>query len=494
MRSRIAFALLAALLALAPWSALAQTSSGLPAIFGVARPGAGKSSSSSGITIGTTAITGGVSGGELFQTSTGKVGSDSGFTYAGAGGVLTLTPAANTAQPFLITGGSTTGASTSALGLSIVGTLNTSGVVDGAALFANVLNTASGAGSSLVDLQVGSTSQFVVTTNGTLTIGASSGYSWVGKTDAFMFPGSGGTGQTGNSTIFDANTNKILEIGYYTPSGTTGGLAVQSNGYLGFSSVTALQIAPDAFFSRDAAGTVAQKNSTNAQTFRVYNTFTSTTSYERGTFDWNGTSNVLSIGTEKGSGGGSVRNMQFEIGGVNKLDFGVTAASAWSVGNGLNFAVGGTLFVNDSAGAIAFFSTGVIGWPLGSSLDIGFSRNATGIVEVNNGTRGTLTAAIKSGNYIAGGSVPVDGGGTCTVTGFAGGATAGTFVGPVGACAAGTVAITFAFTAPTGWSCDATDRTTSADSIKQTATTATKATFLATLAASDVVQYKCIAY
>lgn len=60
--------------------------------------------------------------------------------------------------------------------LNITGTWNTTGVVD-AAIFENITNTASGAASKLVDLQVGSTSQFAVdkvgnvTTLGTLACG-----------------------------------------------------------------------------------------------------------------------------------------------------------------------------------------------------------------------------------------------------------------------------------------------------------------------------------
>ncbi len=99
---------------------------------------------------------------------------------------------------------------------------------------------------------------------------------------------------------------------------------------------------------------------------------------------------------------------------------------------------------------------------------------------------------IATTTFQSNGSVPIDGGGSCTATSFAGGATAGTFVAP--SCVAGTIAITFAFTAPIGWSCDAQDRTTTSDTLKQTATTTTKATFAATTAVSDVVQYKCIAY
>jgi hypothetical protein len=522
MRSRIT--LLATALALtfalplAP--AYAQTSSGLPAVFGVTRPGGAKAATgggSSGITIGTTAITGGASGGELFQTATGKVGSDSGFTYAGAGGVLTLTPAANTAQPFLITGGSTTGASTATLGLSVVGTLNTSGVVDGAALFANITLTQNIAGTSLFDFQAGGASKLILYSK------PPTGQTLASITTLLQLPTGGGVGWASGGGMYNPVGAGII---YWTSAGSQNDMVLDgahfnlSNAYSmnWTSSPDASSIINiDTSLFRDGAGLLAQRVATAPQTFRVYNTFTSTTSYERGTFDWNNVANVLSIGTEKGSGGGSVRNMEFIIGGVSKLDYGVGAAATWTMGgNNDNLNFGGGTFVITSTTGLAHFALnteisfnassgggivlglnnyyGFASTTFGTTADTGLGRNAAGVVEVNSGTLGTVNGSIKPANFISGGSVPVDGGGTCTVTGFAGGATAGTFVGPVGACAAGTVAITFAFTAPTGWSCDATDRTTSADSIKQTATTATKATFLATLAASDVVQYKCTAY
>ena len=477
---RITLLVLAAALALAPATAEAQTSSGLPAIFGAARPGAGKSSGSSGLTIGTTAITGGVSGGELFQTATGKVGSDSGFTYAGAGGTLTLTPAANTAQPFLITGGSTTAAATSKLGLSVVGTLNTSGNVDGAVLFANILNTQSGASTFLIDLLVGSTSKFLIDMAGNEVIGGF--YSFAAKTDAQI---SSSAAQTGNSIVFMANTNQLAEIGFYSPSNLNGGLAVRASSYLGFTS--AIGASPDTSFSRDGAGLMAQQNSTNAQTLRVYNTFTSTTSYERGTFDWNGTSNVLTIGTEKGSGGGSVRNMQFIIGGAVVLDYGVTNANILTTAATVGF---GNWGLANSSGIVLTVG-GYFGWspsgnPItGLGVDTTLTRSAAGVVAIGN-------IGAMSRFFISNGAVPVDGGGSCLASSFAGGSSAGTFAAAV--CAAGTISITFAFTAPTGWSCDAQDRTTPADTLKQTATTTTKATFTATTVAADVIQYKCTAY
>jgi hypothetical protein len=61
----------------------------------------------------------------------------------------------------------------------------------------------------------------------------------------------------------------------------------------------------------NVANTLAQRNGTNAQKKSVYNTFTSTTNYERGVLDWISTANVFKIGTEKGSGGGTARPMAF---------------------------------------------------------------------------------------------------------------------------------------------------------------------------------------
>lgn len=49
------------------------------------------------------------------------------------------------------------------------------------------------------------------------------------------------------------------------------------------------------------ASTIEQRNSTNPQTFNIYNTFTSSTNYERASFNW--ASNVFTIQTQHGSSG-----------------------------------------------------------------------------------------------------------------------------------------------------------------------------------------------
>lgn len=57
---------------------------------------------------------------------------------------------------------------------------------------------------------------------------------------------------------------------------------------------------------------------TDPQVFRIYNTYTSATAYERLAFDWQTTANTATIMTEKGSGGGTARDLRFGVGGIER--------------------------------------------------------------------------------------------------------------------------------------------------------------------------------
>ena len=70
---------------------------------------------------------------------------------------------------------------------------------------------------------------------------------------------------------------------------------------------TGLYSTRDVVLARDAAGTLAQRNGTNAQTFRLYNTFTDASNYERGFLRWS--SNVFEVGPEA-AGTGTARPMR----------------------------------------------------------------------------------------------------------------------------------------------------------------------------------------
>jgi len=85
------------------------------------------------------------------------------------------------------------------------------------------------------------------------------------------------------------------------------------------------------YLSSDGSNnTVALQFGTNAQAFRVYNTFTDTSNYERGIFDWTTTANTLTIGTAKG-GTGANRNVAL-----------VATANLFVGGGGLNAWVTGS--------------------------------------------------------------------------------------------------------------------------------------------------------
>jgi hypothetical protein len=94
-------------------------------------------------------------------------------------------------------------------------------------------------------------------------------------------------------------------------------------------------------FGSDGAQTVAQRSGTSAQIYRVYNTFTSATSFERLNIGW--AANVCTIGTEAGSGGGTLRGLKIGSASTSLLGlWGVTpivqpttaVAAATRVGGG----------------------------------------------------------------------------------------------------------------------------------------------------------------
>lgn len=130
------------------------------------------------------------------------------------------------------------------------------------------VNAPSGFLGNLLDLQVNGGSQFSVNRVGTVSCGA-----------LFVI---GGAGVTANRLAFD-NANQ------------------------------------DTHLQRDAAHVVAQRNGTAAQAYRLYNTFTSTTNFERLNVRW--TSNEAIIDTEAGSGGGTLRGLKLGSASTSLLGF-----------------------------------------------------------------------------------------------------------------------------------------------------------------------------
>ena len=157
----------------------------------------------------------------------------------------------------------------------------------------NVTDTASAAGSKLLDLQVGGVSKFSVDAAGTANIGSA-----VNSYDLTV-------GNVTNSLgIAVKNFGFIKAI--VGPYHTT----YNSSYLLRWGSSTTASNSADLILGRDAAGTLAQRDGVNAQTYNIYNTYTDATNYERAHIGWNDTADTFVIGTEAGSGGGLVRPVE----------------------------------------------------------------------------------------------------------------------------------------------------------------------------------------
>jgi hypothetical protein len=144
-----------------------------------------------------------------------------------------------------------------------------------------------------------------------------------------------------------------------------------------WSSTSAGNGAPDLILLRDAANTLAQRNGANAQAFRVYNTFTDATTFERANIFWD--SNVLKIGTEKGSVGGTARALELQTDGTTRLTIAATGTVTFTEAITANKQFTSNLwiwakekyFLGTAATVIASASDGVIALQNNASTDFG---------------------------------------------------------------------------------------------------------------------------
>jgi hypothetical protein len=159
----------------------------------------------------------------------------------------------------------------------------------------NVTNTASGANSGLLDLQIGGNSRFFVGTAGgpTKVTGASAG-------------------QPRIQVAIDGDSNARINFG----------LDASNNPH--FAMGAGGGSARDTFIYRDAAQTLAQRNGANAQEYRIYNTFTDAANYERVTLAFN--ANVPELRSEK-AGTGTARNIKLLSSQGPSLEVGLSAGS-----------------------------------------------------------------------------------------------------------------------------------------------------------------------
>jgi hypothetical protein len=174
----------------------------------------------------------------------------------------------------------------------------------------NATDTASNAGSLLLDLQTGGASKFKITKNGVVQVGS-------GTNRPILFDANGGIG------INRADTSLTTATVYLGNVGGGPRITVINTGTIGFSpsstDASGGNANPETSLSTDGNGILAQRKIGTAQTFRVYNDTDATpaTNFDRATFGW--TSNVLRIGTEKGGSYTDNRGIDFILGGTTVL-------------------------------------------------------------------------------------------------------------------------------------------------------------------------------
>jgi len=228
-------------------------------------------------------------------------------------------------------------------------TWNTTGTPT--AIKLNVTDTASNAASLLMDLQVGGASRFNVSKSGQIRAingtGTSPAYSFINASS-----------NAAGMWLYDVNTLALRG------NGTNTGINIaQANVRLGANALAwGVDFNnDDVQLHRDAAATLAQRNGTNAQTFRIYNTFTDASNYERGKMEW--ASNVLRIGTEK-AGTGTARALEFQTDGTTRmtldasgnLGLGVTPSAWGSTNKALDFGtIGG---ISSDSSTVRFGNNG----------------------------------------------------------------------------------------------------------------------------------------
>ena len=134
----------------------------------------------------------------------------------------------------------------------------------------NVTDTASAAASLLMDLQVGGASRFNVTKAGEVSLGSN------GSAAAPALA-------RGSSGLYFSGANGLI---YFTVGGSsqgsvqTGILSLRQQLEIGWESSGAAS-GLDLRLFRDATNTLAQRNGTNAQTHRIYGTYTDASNYRR---------------------------------------------------------------------------------------------------------------------------------------------------------------------------------------------------------------------
>jgi len=261
----------------------------------------------------------------------------------------------------------------------------------------NVTDAASAAASLLLDLQVGGSSLFAIRKDGRLSL-------WPSGAEQVR------VGARAGAAFSLYNTS---DLGFFDAQ--MGGMQVRYLAYLSWASSDDATGAGDLRLWRDAANTLAQRNGVNAQAFRVYNTFTDASNFERGFVRWS--SNVLEIGSEA-LGTGSARLVQLtSAAGVainaangNDILFRSAGTNRWLINSSSHFlaatdntydigANGATRPRNIYVAAAAFVSQ-ASAIPAGGTAGAGLNLSSTANFGVYFGSGAPTLSAAKGSLYL----------------------------------------------------------------------------------------------
>ena len=253
-------------------------------------------------------------------------------------------------------------------------TWNTTG--NPTALRLNVTNTASGSTSKLIDLQVGGVSKFNIDKNGAPSILTNTNFNF------------------GTSAIADSGNNFFVSSAaslFLRTNGSTNVLALTypdvtltaTGSYTWGSSGTS---SPDLKLYRDAANTLAQRNSTNPQSFRLYRNYTDASNLAYSDLKQDATAGLIVNAVNTGTITSPTNLVDYQLNGVSKFTIGVsntlTIPTATINFNLSNLYTGGVLA--DGANGVQ-----IRGGQYGASLGFGVGSTSDTFV-YRDGTANTL--------------------------------------------------------------------------------------------------------
>lgn len=130
-------------------------------------------------------------------------------------------------------------------------------------------------------------------------------------------------------------------LGQQIDTGLNSGLIVEASNIIGFTSSSLSNSSADVKLNRDGAGILAQRNSTNAQSHRVYGTYTDSSNYTR--LSLVATSTTMTIAAETAGTGADDIDLTLTPAGTGNVKFGTHSAIVAET-------VTGYIEIKDSAG------------------------------------------------------------------------------------------------------------------------------------------------